>query len=302
MRLQGTPALPVGESCCCKETTLSLLFKGSDLKPMLTEAIANQCSIILFKVQGVYWLAERVERQANGRQKLLPVGWACNPDVDAFDDWWALARNELGGEEFGEHFAPKAWLAKVDPFVVDRLEGMFYFSFQTLLLTVLARVDILSKQFVLHHGVHVRVTSWPLVAAAEHFDLLASPVNKGQPSFLAAAITLTLDLFAPDHLDSGGCTQKQKKTPKRLFLKSQAKKKPLVRVAFSLHLERETGFLLNVYPIENVELLSSTTLSMDRIMDYFLGHDKPVNRAAYCIGRSHHLRHFKRHRKAQLTG
>ncbi|AZE54547.1 hypothetical protein C4K03_2392 [Pseudomonas synxantha] len=28
----------------------------------------------------------------------------CNPDVDAFDDCWALARNELGGDDFGEHF------------------------------------------------------------------------------------------------------------------------------------------------------------------------------------------------------
>lgn len=38
---------------------MSLLFKGSDLKPVLAEAIANQCSIILVKDQGVYWLAER---------------------------------------------------------------------------------------------------------------------------------------------------------------------------------------------------------------------------------------------------
>ncbi|SDZ22984.1 hypothetical protein SAMN05216247_10818 [Pseudomonas salomonii] len=37
-------------------------------------------------------------------------------------------------------------------------------------------------------------------------------------------------------------------------------------------------------------------------MDYFLGHDKPVNRAAYYISRSHRLRHFGRRRKSQLTG
>lgn len=30
----------------------------------------------------------------------------CNPDVDVFDDWWALARKELGGDDFAEHFDP----------------------------------------------------------------------------------------------------------------------------------------------------------------------------------------------------
>ena len=85
---------------------MSLLFKGSDLKPVLAEAIANQCSIILVKDQGVYWLAERGERQANGRQRLLAYAVGCNPDVDVFDDWWALARKELGGDDFAEHFDP----------------------------------------------------------------------------------------------------------------------------------------------------------------------------------------------------
>ncbi|WP_057725611.1 DUF3085 domain-containing protein [Pseudomonas orientalis] len=75
---------------------------------MLAEAIANQCSIILVKDQGVYWLAERGERQANGRQKLIAYAVGCNPDVDAFDDWWALARNELGDDDFGEHFDPQS--------------------------------------------------------------------------------------------------------------------------------------------------------------------------------------------------
>lgn len=28
----------------------------------------------------------------------------CNPDVDAFDDWWELARAEFGGDDFGEFF------------------------------------------------------------------------------------------------------------------------------------------------------------------------------------------------------
>ena len=31
---------------------------------------------------------------------------SCNPDVDAFDDWWELARAEFGGDDFGEFFDP----------------------------------------------------------------------------------------------------------------------------------------------------------------------------------------------------
>ncbi|SDT86806.1 DUF3085 domain-containing protein [Pseudomonas orientalis] len=96
----GSPAVARRPPCHC--------FKGSDLKPVLAEAIANQCSIILVKDQGVYWLAERGERQANGRQKLIAYAVGCNPDVDAFDDWWALARNELGDDDFGEHFDPQS--------------------------------------------------------------------------------------------------------------------------------------------------------------------------------------------------
>jgi hypothetical protein len=67
-------------------------------------------------------------------------------------------------------------------------------------------------------------------------------------------------------------------------------------------MERETRRLLAIYPFEIVEVLRSATLSMYRIMDCFFGHDKPVNRAAYCIGRSDRLRHFGRRGKAQLTG
>ena len=47
---------------------MSLLFKGRDLKPVLTEAVANQCHIVLVKDQGVYWLAEDGERLPGGEQ------------------------------------------------------------------------------------------------------------------------------------------------------------------------------------------------------------------------------------------
>lgn len=86
---------------------MSLLFRNCDLRPVLTEAIANQCRVILVKDQGVYWLAEHGERLASHRQKWIAYAVGCNPDVDAFDDWWPLGRDELGGDDFGEHFDPK---------------------------------------------------------------------------------------------------------------------------------------------------------------------------------------------------
>ena len=87
---------------------MSLRFKGADLRPVLAEAVANQCRVILVKDQGVYFLAERGERLPDGRQTLLAYAVGCNPDIDPFDDWWELARTELGGDDFGEHFDPKA--------------------------------------------------------------------------------------------------------------------------------------------------------------------------------------------------
>lgn len=85
---------------------MSLLFKGRDLKPVLTEAIANQCHIVLVKDQGVYWLAEDGERLPGGEQKLIAYAIGCNPEIDTFNNWWTLARNELGGDDFAEFFDP----------------------------------------------------------------------------------------------------------------------------------------------------------------------------------------------------
>lgn len=86
---------------------MSLRFKGSYLRPVLAEAIANQGRVILAKDQGVYFLAERGERRPDGRVKLLAYAVGCNPDTEPFDDWWERARAELGGDDFGEFFDPK---------------------------------------------------------------------------------------------------------------------------------------------------------------------------------------------------
>lgn len=64
---------------------MSLRFRGTDLRPVLAEAVANQCRVVLAKDQGVYFLAERAERRPDGRVKLLAYAVGCNPDTDPFD-------------------------------------------------------------------------------------------------------------------------------------------------------------------------------------------------------------------------
>ena len=86
---------------------MTVRFKGAALRPVLAEAAANQCRVILVKDQGVYFMAERGERRPDGRQKTIAYAAGCNPDVDAFDEWWELARAEFGGDDFGEFFDPK---------------------------------------------------------------------------------------------------------------------------------------------------------------------------------------------------
>ena len=83
---------------------MTVRFKGTQLRPVLAEAAANQCRVILVKDQGVYFMAERGESRPDGRRKTMAYAVGCNPDVDAFDDWWELARAEFGGDDFGEFF------------------------------------------------------------------------------------------------------------------------------------------------------------------------------------------------------
>jgi hypothetical protein len=52
-------------------TSMTVRFKGTELRPVLAEAVANQCRVILVKDQGVYFLAERGERRPDGRQKTI---------------------------------------------------------------------------------------------------------------------------------------------------------------------------------------------------------------------------------------
>ena len=80
------------------------IFKAKELIPVINEARKKQCSILLVKDQGVYFLSEKSDRNPDGSCKNIVFAQGCNPDVDAFNDWWNKASDELGGDDFAEHF------------------------------------------------------------------------------------------------------------------------------------------------------------------------------------------------------
>jgi hypothetical protein len=86
---------------------MPLLFKSKDLRPVLVEALTNQCRLILVKDRGVYFMSEKGERRADGRWKRIAYAVGCNPEVDPFDDWWHRANSAFGGDDFGEFLDPR---------------------------------------------------------------------------------------------------------------------------------------------------------------------------------------------------
>ena len=78
------------------------LLRAHDVENMLVAMRINppqDTSLSRINVRG--------ERRPDGRVNLLAYAVGCNPDTDPFDDWWDLARVELGGDDFGEFFDPK---------------------------------------------------------------------------------------------------------------------------------------------------------------------------------------------------
>ncbi|EYU16339.1 Protein of unknown function (DUF3085) [Photorhabdus aegyptia] len=75
-----------------------LLFKAKDLKPVLREAIAHQCDVLLVKDQGVYIMSDMGTMQ-NGRHL---VAYACGYHPEKDEGWYERAREAVGGDDFAE--------------------------------------------------------------------------------------------------------------------------------------------------------------------------------------------------------
>lgn len=83
-----------------------LRFKGTDLRPILEEAKANGCKVLLIKNQnhGVYMVSAIGEPDSFGGNKKVAYAIGCNPNVDDFAAWLDTARNEFGGDDFAKNF------------------------------------------------------------------------------------------------------------------------------------------------------------------------------------------------------
>lgn len=79
-----------------------LRILGSDLRPVLLEAIANGCRVALVRDHGVYLMSEKGEAYANGTRKVVAYAVGYNPEID--DDWWERSRRELGVDDFSKYF------------------------------------------------------------------------------------------------------------------------------------------------------------------------------------------------------
>lgn len=81
-----------------------LRFTAIDLRPVLLEARERQCSVLLVKDHGVYVMAEHGKSDPSGLRRHVAYALECDPNKDAFDTWYDLARNELGVDDFAESF------------------------------------------------------------------------------------------------------------------------------------------------------------------------------------------------------
>lgn len=81
-----------------------LRFTATDLRPVLLEARERQCSVLLVKDHGVYFMAEQGEIDPLEHRRHIAYALECNPQMHAFDIWYDRAHDELGGDDFAEHF------------------------------------------------------------------------------------------------------------------------------------------------------------------------------------------------------
>ncbi|HEI8868265.1 TPA: DUF3085 domain-containing protein [Serratia odorifera] len=78
-----------------------LHFNPKELRPVIEEAFANQCELLLVKDQGIYLMPARGDRRADGRTKHLVYADGCHPEKD--ESWYETSRALAGGDDFGEH-------------------------------------------------------------------------------------------------------------------------------------------------------------------------------------------------------
>lgn len=80
----------------------SVIFKAAALRPVIQEAIQNQCPLLLVKDSGLYFMAEKGELNPDTGRRLVAYADGFDPDKTDFDHWYPSLRAICGGDDFAE--------------------------------------------------------------------------------------------------------------------------------------------------------------------------------------------------------
>lgn len=85
----------------------NVIFKATDLLPVIQEAIVHQCSLLLVKDHGLYIMSEKGPLDPVTKRRQVAYAEGFNPDVAEFDDWYDRLHDICGGDDFTEIFSPE---------------------------------------------------------------------------------------------------------------------------------------------------------------------------------------------------
>lgn len=88
----------------------SVIFRADKLIPVLDEAMKNKCRVLLVQCHGLFFMSEKGEVRADGRQMHLAFAEGFNPDDNPLNDYEFRLREICGGSDFCQsvtayHFA-----------------------------------------------------------------------------------------------------------------------------------------------------------------------------------------------------
>jgi hypothetical protein len=79
-----------------------VVFHFQDLRPVIQEALDNQCQLLLVKDHGLYFMSEKGPMSPQTKRRLVAYAGGFNPDTVEFDDWYDRLREICGGDDFSE--------------------------------------------------------------------------------------------------------------------------------------------------------------------------------------------------------
>ncbi|MIE72484.1 DUF3085 domain-containing protein [Salmonella enterica subsp. diarizonae] len=114
-----------------------VIFNAADLVPVIEEAKANKCAILLVKDHGLYMMSEKGAINDNTGKRRVAYAEGFNPDVVEFDDWYPALHDICGGDDFCEYLKVSDPL--FDTVLSTRVSLMVEFSLTSIILQTVLR-------------------------------------------------------------------------------------------------------------------------------------------------------------------